>query len=148
MSISTFEPVKNYAGFSSLVYPKVTATAKTVSSGTSTTPTWTAADLLSGLIVVNCDDAGTATFPTATLLNAAINGVSVGTSFELWIRNTGDATLTVAAGTGGTLATGNTNTVLTVATRLFKFVVTGVKNPSDPSTSDTYTCYTGPASAH
>lgn len=148
MSLTTFEPVKNYAGFSSLVYPKVTATAKTVSSGTSTTPTWTAADLLSGLIVVNCDDAGTATFPTATLLNAAINGVSVGTSFQVLIRNTGDSTLTVAAGTGGTLATGNTNTVLTVQTRGFLFVVTGVKSPTDPSTSDTYTCYTLQASTH
>lgn len=148
MSITTFEPVKNYAGFSSLVYPKVTATAKTVSSGTSTTPTWTAADILSGLIVVDCDDAGTATLPTADLLTAAINGVTVGSSFEFWIRNTGDSTLTIAAGTGGTLATGNTNTVLTVATRIFKVVITAVKQPTDPSTSNTYTVYTGPASAH
>ncbi|HEX7796746.1 MAG TPA: hypothetical protein VF456_20430 [Vicinamibacterales bacterium] len=148
MSITTFEPSKNYAQFASLVFPKVTATAKTVSSGTSTTPTWTAADILSGLIVVNTDDAGTATFPTADLLAAAINGVTVGTSFDLWIRNTGDSTLTVAAGTGGTLATGNTNTVLTVATRLFKFVITAVKVTADPSTSNTYTVYTGPASAH
>lgn len=148
MSVTTFEPVKNYAGFSSLVYPKVTATAKTVSSGTSTTPTWTAADILSGLIVVNCDDAGTATLPTATLLNAAINGVTVGTSFEFWIRNTGDSTLTIAAGTGGTLATGNTNTVLTVQTKIWKLVVTGVKQPADPSTSDTYTLYSGVTSVH
>jgi hypothetical protein len=148
MSIASFSPAKNYAGFTTLTYPKVTATAKTVSSGTSTTPTWTAADVLSGLIVVNCDDAGTATLPTATLLNAAINGVSVGTSFDLWIRNTGDSTLTIAAGTGGTLATGNTNTVLTVNSKMFKFVVTGVKKPADPSTSDTYTVYSMGALTH
>lgn len=148
MSVSTFEPVKNYAGFSSLVYPKVTATAKTVSSGTSTTPTWTAADILSGLIVVNCDDAGTATLPTADLLTAAINGVTVGTSFQFLIRNTGDSTLTIAAGTGGTLASGNTNTVATVHTRGFLVVITAVKVTADPSTSNTYTVYTLQDSAH
>lgn len=147
MSITTFEPSKGYAQFASLAFPKVTATAMTVTSGT-TPVTSTAAQVLSGLMVVDCQDAGDINFPTATLLNAAINGVTVGTSFDVWIRNTGDSTLTLVAGTGGTLATGNTNTVLTVATRIFKFVVTGVKQPADPSTSDTYTVYTGPTSAH
>ncbi len=141
MSITGFEPVKNYAGFSSVVFPKNTVNTLTASSGTSTTPTFTTTQVLGGLFVVTCNDASTGTFPTAALLNAAINGVTVGTSFDLYIRNIGDDTLTVAAGTGGTLAASNTNTVITVNTKMFRFVITGVKQPADPSTSDTYTVY-------
>lgn len=148
MSVATFSPNKGYAGFSTLVYPTTTAYALTASSGTSTTPTLTAAQILQGLLVVTCNDASTATFPTAALLNAAINGASVGLSFQWLVRNIGDDTLTVAAGTGGTLATGNTNTIATAHTRGFLFVVTGVKKPADPSTSDTYTVYSLQDSAH
>jgi hypothetical protein len=146
-SITSFDPAKTYPGFSTLVYPKVTATAMTVTSGT-TPVTATTTQVLSGLLVVDCQDAGEIDLPTADLLAAAIPGVSVGLSFELWIRNIGDSTLTIGAGTGGTMAAGNTNTVLTVATRLFKFIITGVKATADPSTSNTYSVYTGPASAH
>ncbi len=148
MSITGFEPVTNYARFSTLVYPKTTASALTASSGTSTTPTFTTTQVLGGLLVVTCNDASTGTLPTADLLNAAINGVQVGASFQWLIRNIGDDTLTVAAGTGGTLATGNTNTVATAHTRGFLFIITGVKQPADPSTSNTYTVYTLQDSAH
>jgi len=141
MAIASFAPSKNYAGFSSVVFPKNTVNTLTASSGVSTTPTLTTAQILGGLFVVTCNDASTGTLPTAALLNAAINGVTVGTTFDLYIRNIGDDTLTIAAGTGGTLASGNTNTVVTVNTKMFRFVITGVKNPTDPATSDTYTVY-------
>ncbi len=141
MAITSFEPSTAYARFSTVVYPKNTVNALTASSGTSTTPTFTVAQVLGGLFVVTCNDASTGTLPTAELLNAGINGVSVGTTFDLYIRNIGDDTLTIAAGTGGTLASGNTNTVVTVNTKMFRFVITGVKATSDPSTSDSYTVY-------
>ena len=65
-----------------------------------------------------------------------------------YLRNTGNNTATLAVGTGGTSASGNTLTVATVNTRCFLIRVTGVKNTSDPTTSDAYTVYSLGVSAH
>lgn len=122
---------------------------RTVTTATLTTGggarTATAAEVLGGLFILNVDDAQTLTLPTATLLNAAIPGVSVGASFDFDIINAGDATLTVAVGTGGTLATGvnSKSTVATVASaaaKRFTILVTGLKNQQGVGT-DGYTVY-------
>ena len=105
--------------------------------------TLTAAEVLGGLLVINCDDAQTATLPTAALLNAAVPGAHVGASFDVDIVNIGDTTLTIAVGTGGTLVVGNSkSTVATIVTNAAKRLViriTGVINDGD--TSDAYVVY-------
>ena len=116
----------------------------TVTSGT-TPVTLTAAQVLKGFLPVDCQDTGTSTLPTATLLNAAIEGVEVGTSFAFTIWNGGDSTLTLAVGTGITAKTVDSESaVLTNATHCgstFLLSCTGVANPSDPSTSDSWDLY-------
>lgn len=106
--------------------------------------TATAAELLGGLFVLNVDDAQTLTLPTAALLNAALPGASIGLSFEFVTVNTGDAQLTLAIGTGGSLATGSNskNSVATVAALAgarWLLRVTGVLKAGD--SSDSYTVY-------
>ena len=118
-----------------------------VLANSATTPvTATAAQILSGMLRVNCDDTATLTLPTATLLNAAIEGIYVGMCFEFSIINSGDTTLTVAVGTGitnklMTQASTTVSAVLTIvsnASKRFRLECTGVANPSDPSTSDAW----------
>lgn len=92
--------------------------------------TLTTRELLAGILVVNCDDAQTINTPTATAIVAAIKGVRIGSAFTFAIRNTGDTTITLGAGSGVTLATGNTNTVATVHTRSFLVRVTGITTPA------------------
>lgn len=69
--------------------------------------TLTAAQILSGFVRHDpSGGAATDTLPTAALLIAAIPNAAVGTKFEFVLQNDADAaeTITVAAGTGGTLA--------------------------------------------
>jgi hypothetical protein len=119
----------------------------TVTSATLTTGggarTATIAELLSYLLVLNVDDAQTLTLPTGALLNAGLPGARIGATFKFLVVNTGDATLTVAVGTGGSLVVGNSkSTVATVASNASKeFIVrvTGVLKAGD--SSDSYTVY-------
>ena len=100
---------------------------------TATSVTLTAMQMLSGLILQ--DPAGgavTTTGPTAALLLAEIaarigGDVPIGLSFMLVIRNTADAaeTITVAAGTGGTVTGGGTMTIAQNNSKLFIVRVTG-----------------------
>jgi hypothetical protein len=106
--------------------------------------TATAAEVLGGLFILNVDDAQTMTLPTATLLNAAIPSCSVGASFDFDVINTGDTTLTVAVGTGGTAATGSNSkssvlTVVALASKRFTIRITGVTQNGDAS--DAYLLY-------
>jgi len=125
--------------------PTFTATATIASTGSGVI-TLTAAQLLNGLLLVDCQDAQTATLPTAALLCEAIPGVtgtaqSTGScAFRFIIKNTGDSTLTIAAGTGGTLS--GTSTVITAELREFIIVIT-----NSALGSETYTCYDGLHSA-
>lgn len=142
MALTSFTPNQNFARFSTLVYPTFTVTSY------ADTATVTAAELLGGLLIDTKNGAATLTLPTAALLNAAIPGPAVGTSFEFAVRNTGNNTATVAVGTGGTSASGNTLTVATVNTRLFLLRVTGVASESVVGSTDTYTLYSLGVSAH
>jgi hypothetical protein len=111
----------------------------------STASTITAAQLLKGVLPINCTDTGTATLPTATLLNAAIPGVRIGTGFHVWVVNPGDSTLTLAVGTGLTLKViDSEDAVVALATHYaghYYFSCTGVEQPNDPSTSDSWDIY-------
>lgn len=119
----------------------------TVTSATLTTAggarTATIAELLGSLFVLNVDDAQTLTLPTAALVNAGLPAAHTGASFEFTVINTGDADLTVAVGTGGSLVVGNSkSTVATVASnasKKFLVRVTGVLKAGD--SSDSYTVY-------
>lgn len=134
MPVNTFAPTKQYAGFSSVVFPQKTATPLVMT--TALTPlTLTVAQLLQGLLPVDCQDAATITTPTAVLLAAAINGCQVGTSFDLDIINYGDTTLTVGLGTGVTKTTiATVAAVLTIATLCSKrltFICTNATKGSE-----------------
>lgn len=142
MALTSFTPNQGFQDFSTLVYP--TFTPATYPD----TATVTAADLLGGLILATKAGAATITLPTAILLNAAIPAPAVGRSFEFFVRNTGNNTYTVAVGSGGTSASGNTLTVATLSTRVFLLRITGVANGVDPSSSDSYTLYSTGVSLH
>ena len=121
--------------------PNMTVTSTVASTGSGVI-TLTAAQLLGGLIIVDCQDAQSATLPTAALLCAAIPGVT-GTAqntgacgFRFMIKNSGDSTLTIAAGTGCTLE--GTSTVVTTELREFVIVITDTT-----AGAETYTCYDG-----
>ena len=116
----------------------------TVTSGT-TPVTLTAAQLLLGRLNVDCQDTGTITLPTATLLAAAIPGRVAGTAFDFTIWNGGDSTLTLALGSGITSPTVDSESgVLTNATHCastWTLRCYTVANPSDPSTSEAWYLY-------
>ena len=120
--------------------PDMTVTSGTITSGAERT--FTAAELLGGVLTFDVQDAQNGNLPTAALLCEAIPGVT-GTAqntgacgFQFQIRNTGDSTLTVVAGTGGTMS--GTATVITVEVKEFTLVITN----SAPG-SEAYTCYAG-----
>jgi hypothetical protein len=99
----TFSPLRGDPALGSLVYPLLTVT--TVTAGT--TATLTAAQLLGGLILHDPTGAGTDTTDTAANIIAAMQGAAVGQGFYFDLVNIADGneTITVAAGTGVTLAT-------------------------------------------
>jgi len=100
--------------FSGVVLPKRNTDTLTVGSGG---VTLTAAQVLSGLLPTNCTDAGNVTLPTAAAINAALDGVEVGTSFDLDFINYGDSTASLVMGTGITnVSIDSEVAVLTVAT--------------------------------
>jgi len=137
MSIPSFSPSPMYARFSTLAYPTVTPTTFVLTTAGGVR-TLTTAELLSGLLAVDCDDAQTMNTPTAALIVAAINGCQVGTSFDVDVVNYGDTTLTVGLGTGVTKTTIHTVasvlTIVTLASKRLRFVVTNVTPGSEALT--------------
>lgn len=105
--------------------------------------TLTAEEVLSGLLVINCDDAQTATLPTAALLLAAMPGATTYQSFDLDVLNVGDTTLTIAVGTGGTLtvnaSVATVNTIVAKASKRFTIRISGMTK--EGATSDSYVVY-------
>lgn len=98
---------------------------------------YTAAQLLSGLILRNPSGAGRAdTLPTAALLAAAIKGVKVGSTFDVTIRNTATAaeTITASVATGVTIS--GTATIAQNNSKTFRIVFTNVT-----AGSEAYTAY-------
>ncbi|HTE60282.1 MAG TPA: hypothetical protein VK631_08010, partial [Solirubrobacteraceae bacterium] len=71
--MNTFAPSVQYGRLGTVVYP--TKTATTIVVTTALTPlTLTVAQILQGLLPVDCQDAATITTPSAVLLCAAIEG--------------------------------------------------------------------------
>jgi len=75
---------------------------------TGATVTVTAANLAAGIITVDSGgtDAGTYTFPTGALIDAAFPSVAVNTAFDVVVINVGDASqndVTFGAGTGNSI---------------------------------------------
>lgn len=142
MSITSFTPLMGHPRVGSLNYPTYAPAVLTA------TAVLTTAQLLGGLIVQTTNGATNNTLPTAAQLNAAIPAPAVGMSFEFAVRNEGNNTATVVVGTGITSRTGNTLTVATVNTRLFRLVCTGVATPAVAGSVDTYDLYSLGVSAH
>lgn len=121
--------------------PQMTVTSTVASTGSGAI-TLTAAQILGGLVIVDCQDAQSANLPTAALLCEAIPGPSGssnpagGCGFRFLIKNSGDSTLTIVAGTGGTMS--GTSTVVTTELREFIVVITNATIGSEA-----YTCYDG-----
>jgi hypothetical protein len=107
-------PIRNAQHLSTLPVPFYTVDTEATAGAV----TYTAANLLGGFINRDPNGAGrTDILPTAALLVAAIPGVQVGSGFEFTIRNNADAaeTITLNAGTGGTLsAAGQSTTTSTI----------------------------------
>lgn len=103
MSIPSFTPTYGYARFSTLLFP----TTAPATEATAAAVTFTAAQLLAGLVLRDPNGAGRADLlPTAATLVAAIEGAAIGCSFYVDIRNTADAaeTITLTANTGATIS--------------------------------------------
>lgn len=117
---------RNLASADTRATGKVRETVTTTTLTTAGALTYTAAQILGGLILR--DPAGAArtdTLPTATLLIAALPRAKVGDWFEFTVRNTADAaeTITVASGTGGTDS--GTMTIAQNNTKRFGVRITG-----------------------
>lgn len=111
--------------------PSITATAwqraTVTTDSTAGARTYTAAELLGGLILRDPNGgARNDVTPTAALIVAGIAGAVVGSSFEFTIRNTADAaeTVTVTAGAGVTLS--GTMTIAQSNSKRFLAVCTNV----------------------
>jgi hypothetical protein len=114
-------PARSFPHFNSLTYPSVTPTPVAVAGNVTYTP----AQVLSGMITRDtAGGARTDTFPTAAQMVAGLSGCAVGTTVEVFVRNDGAATLTIGAGTGGTLS--GTATVATLNAKVFWLRFTNV----------------------
>ena len=142
MAVTSYTPTKNYPAFSTLVYPSYTVSTVTTASAV----TYTAAQILGGLILRDTNGAGRSDiFPTAALLLAAVEGAQYqsspvsgnqATGFLVTIRNTADAneTITMTAGTGVTIS--GTATIGQNNQKSFLIVFTNTT-----SGSEAYTAY-------
>lgn len=125
MALTTFSgPVRSLNGF-------ITGHQPTSFNAVNATGTATAAQVADGYITSTSAAATVITLPTGTLLGTAL-GASKGTSFDLYIDNTGGAnTVTIAVATNGILSTAAADTAgsfgdLTVAsgvTGLARFTI-------------------------
>lgn len=106
-----YAPTKQYPSFSGIINQKTTVTALTTAGAV----TFSAAQILGGIITWDPGGGETGTLDTAANIIAAIEGADVGSTIRFLIRNTADGaeTITVAVGTGGTAA--STDDVLTIA---------------------------------
>lgn len=129
-----FAPTKQYPSFSGIVNQKNTVTTKT---GAGVTLTY--AEILGGIILHDTSSgAVNDTLPTAALLIPQIEGVEVGSTVRFFIRNTsvGAGTLTLLAGTGGTITgTTSSSAIPYLQQEEFLLVVTAV------GPTPTYTVY-------
>ena len=109
----------------------------TSANTTATTTTLTTANMLCNTLLRSGGTTPTDTTPTAVAIVAALGGpaaVKVGMSWRWTIRNACSGTETLGAGSGVTLAAGNTNTTLTVTAHEFLIVLTNVTPGSEAIT--------------
>lgn len=136
-----FSPLSSSPRLGLIPIPQMTVTSTVASTGSGAI-TLTPAQLLGGFIIVDCQDAQSAALPSAELLIAAIPGVTGSSQstgacgFRFTIKNSGDSTLTLTAGTGCTLS--GTATVVTTELRDYLIVIT-----NGAVGSAAYTCYVG-----
>ena len=98
-----YAPTKQYPSFSSVINQNFSLDTEATAGNV----TYTYGNVLAGIIARDTgSSARTDTLPTAALLVPQIEGADVGSTIRLLIRNTsaGAGTLTIAAGTGGTLS--------------------------------------------
>ena len=99
--------------------------------------TYTAAQLLGGMILRDCNGAHREdTLPTAALLVAAVSGAVVGTGFEFTVQNFSNAaeTITIAVGVGGTADPSSTLTIAQNNSKRFLVVFTNVTGAAEAYT--------------
>lgn len=96
---------------------------------TVTSYTVTASDVLGG-IINHSANTSTLTLPTAALLVAGIPRCKIGTTCPLLFANTGAGTVTVAAGTGGSLV-GAAATIATTVHSLYWIRITGITSGAE-----------------
>lgn len=112
----------------SIAYPLTTVTSVTTDANVTLTP----AQVTSGFLIRGpFASARTDVLPSAAALCEYIQGVMVGTSFELPVRVTGGtASLTITPGAGGTIAAGE-RAVTQAQTKFFLIVFTNVTPGSE-----------------
>jgi hypothetical protein len=114
MSSTTFSgPVTSTNGFIGAITGNIAGTGTTTHATTAAinaTATATAAQVATGFITSTSAALTTITLPTGTLLGAAL-GATKGTVFDLYIDNTGGASVvTIAVAVNGILSTGAADT--------------------------------------
>lgn len=143
MSIKNTTVSQTFPFFRTLTFPTKSYTTITVGSGG---VTLTAAQLLGGLLPLNCTDAGNVQLPTAAQIIAAMPpGLGEGTAFDVDFINYGDSTATVVVGAGITNVTiDSEDAVLAIATHealRLTFVVTEVAKDGVPGSADAISLY-------
>lgn len=121
--IQDFTPEKQSPSFSGQINQSTTVT--TVAAGAQTI---TAAQILGGLYIGVPTGAANYTTDTAANIVKAIEGAKVGTSINFVLRNksAGANTITLVAGTGVTINSGDTATVAQSNQKQFRLVVTAI----------------------
>ena len=144
LPVQDFTPQKTYPSFSEIVNQYYSPTILANAGGNTLTP----AQVLGGLIIHTAAGAQTDTLPTAALLVPQIEGAQgplpgiapptggAGSGIRFILSAPGAGTITLAAGTGGTLV--GTATVAGGSIKEFLLIVTaGADSPTGP----TYTVY-------
>lgn len=135
-TITSFTPEKQSPSFSGQINEIVTFTILAAGN-----KTLTAAQLLGGFIIQTPTAAATDTLDTASNIVSQIEGAKVGSGIYFTIRNTsaGAFAITVAAGTGGTMNSGDTATIAQSNQKTFLLVVTALGDQN--FVGATYTVY-------
>ncbi|MBF0529810.1 MAG: hypothetical protein HQK55_11190, partial [Deltaproteobacteria bacterium] len=112
-------------------WQRTTVTTKTTAGAV----TYSAAELLGGLILRDPNGAGRADVtPTAALIVAGIAGCVAGSSFEFTIRNTADAAETITVTAGANVSLSGTMTIDQNKSRRFLAVVTNAGSGTEAVT--------------
>jgi hypothetical protein len=110
----------------------MTGVGAATENATVTAVTMTAAQALAGVWENTAAGALALTLPTAANLVAAMPNAQVGSTFVLWIVNTGNNTITFTTNTGLTITLGHgTATLATALTQALMFKVTAITDGAE-----------------